>query len=115
MVSNGLCRPFGRWPQIATGQSASSSEPQEPTNKPTSSRVGFRVARFFLVRDSKTGKNVPNEHKMYQNSHQISQMSVKIPNTHKICRHFPSLGPPKFTQFVIFGLKINHLATLVGF
>jgi hypothetical protein len=25
-----------------------------------------RVARFFLVQDTKTGKNVPNEHKMLQ-------------------------------------------------
>jgi hypothetical protein len=25
-----------------------------------------RVARFFLLRDTKTGKNVPHEHKMYQ-------------------------------------------------
>jgi hypothetical protein len=25
-----------------------------------------RVARFFLVHDSKTGKNVPNAHKIYQ-------------------------------------------------
>jgi hypothetical protein len=25
-----------------------------------------RVARFFLVHDTKTGKNAPNEHKMYQ-------------------------------------------------
>jgi hypothetical protein len=25
-----------------------------------------RVARFFLVHDTETGKNVPNEHKMYQ-------------------------------------------------
>jgi hypothetical protein len=27
--------------------------------------VEHRVARFFLVHDTKTGKNVPNEHKMY--------------------------------------------------
>jgi hypothetical protein len=25
-----------------------------------------RVARFFLVHDTKSGTNVPNEHKMYQ-------------------------------------------------
>jgi hypothetical protein len=27
---------------------------------------GDRVSRFFLVHDTKTGKNVPNEYKMYQ-------------------------------------------------
>jgi hypothetical protein len=30
-----------------------------------------------------------------------------------INQHFPFEGPPKFTQIWIFGLKINHLATLV--
>jgi hypothetical protein len=28
--------------------------------------VQSRVARFFLVHDTNAGKNVPNEHKMYQ-------------------------------------------------
>jgi hypothetical protein len=28
-------------------------------------------------------------------------------------QHFPFQGPPKFTQIAIFGLKINHLATLL--
>jgi hypothetical protein len=35
-----------------------------------------------------------------------------IPNFHKIYQHFPILGLQKFTQIGIFGLKINHLATL---
>jgi hypothetical protein len=26
----------------------------------------MRVSRFFLARDTKTRKNVPNEHKIYQ-------------------------------------------------
>jgi hypothetical protein len=30
----------------------------------------------------------------------------------KIYRHLPLKGPPKFTQNGIFGLKLNHLATL---
>jgi hypothetical protein len=29
-------------------------------------------------------------------------------------QHFPFQGPPKFTQIGIFGLKTNHLATLLG-
>jgi hypothetical protein len=33
-----------------------------------------RVARFFLVHDTKPGKNVPNEDKMYQ-------MVIKYPKT----------------------------------
>jgi hypothetical protein len=34
------------------------------------------------------------------------------PNIHKIYQHLPLQDPPKFTQIGIFGLKINHLATL---
>jgi hypothetical protein len=37
-----------------------------------------RVARFFLVPDTKTGKSVPNEHNTYiLNCHKISQISIK--------------------------------------
>jgi hypothetical protein len=68
--------------------------------------VAGRVARFFLLRTYQIGKNIPNEHKLYQNSHKIYQMVIHY-------THFPFQGPPKFTQIAIFGLKINHLATLL--
>jgi hypothetical protein len=29
-------------------------------------RIYIRVARFFLVQNTKTGKNIPNYHKIYQ-------------------------------------------------
>jgi hypothetical protein len=35
-----------------------------------------------------------------------------IPNSHKIYQYFLLQGPPKYTQIEIFGIKINHLATL---
>jgi hypothetical protein len=38
---------------------------------------GGRVARFFLVHDTKTGKKVTNGTQIVPNSHKISQMSVK--------------------------------------
>jgi hypothetical protein len=34
-------------------------------------------------------------------------------NGHKIYQDFPLIDPPKFTQIGIFGLKTNHLATLM--
>jgi hypothetical protein len=46
-----------------------------------------RVARFILVQHTKTGKNIPNNHKIY--------------------RHLPFIDPLKFTQIGIFGLKIH--------
>jgi hypothetical protein len=72
-----------------------------------------RVARFFLVHDTKTGK-------MYQMNTKCTRWSqnfpngrkICIPNGHKILEHFPISGPIKFTQMGIFGLKTNHLATL---
>jgi hypothetical protein len=40
-------------------------------------------------------------------------MAKNIPNGHKIYQDFPFQGPPKFTQIGIFGMKRNHLATLL--
>jgi hypothetical protein len=68
---------------------------------------------YFLVHDTKIGKNVPNEHKMYQRIIKFPQWLQNIANGHKIYQHFSITGPTKFTQIGIFGLKRNHLATLV--
>jgi hypothetical protein len=43
-----------------------------------------RVARFFLVHDTKTGKNVPDEYKMYQMNTKCTKWAQNIPNRHKI-------------------------------
>jgi hypothetical protein len=51
-----------------------------------------RVARFFLVQTYQKRKNLPNDRKIFQ----------MVINYNK-----------KFTQIGIFGLKINHLATLI--
>jgi hypothetical protein len=72
-----------------------------------------RVARFFFVNITQTEKNVPNKHKTYQMVMKYPKCLYNIPNGHKIYQHFPIWGPPKFTQNGIFGLKRNHLATLV--
>jgi hypothetical protein len=45
---------------------------------------------------------------MYQNGCNI------FPNDQRLYQPFPFQCPPKFTQIGILGLKINHLATLVG-
>jgi hypothetical protein len=74
-----------------------------------SSPVSSRVARFFLVQHTKTGKNVPNYHKIYQ-------MSIKYTKWLyvKIDQHIPLQDSPKTTQIWIFGLKVYDLATLVS-
>jgi hypothetical protein len=70
---------------------------------------GKQVCQIFMVQHTKTGKNIPSDNK-------ISQIATKwtenLPNGHKIYQHLPLQDTPKFTQIRIFGLKINHLATL---
>jgi hypothetical protein len=50
-----------------------------------------------------------NNHKVgIPNSRKMLQMAIEYNQ-----RHIPFEGPPKFTQIGIFGLKINHVATLI--
>jgi hypothetical protein len=70
-----------------------------------------------LVQHTKTGKNIPNNHKMATkytkwlqnkpNGYKINQTAIKYTYEHLLLQ-----DPPKFTQIVIFGLTIHHLATL---
>jgi hypothetical protein len=62
----------------------------------------------------KNGKNIPNYRKLNQMAIHCSKFPKNIPNGHKIYQHVPFQGPPKFTQIGIFGMKTNHLATLIG-
>jgi hypothetical protein len=62
------------------------------------------------------GENIPKYTK-------YTNVPLNIPNGHKICipndlklyQYLPLQDPPKCTQIGIFGLKINHLATLLLF
>jgi hypothetical protein len=59
----------------------------------------------------KTGKNVAKRGKIYQMAIIDTKWPENWPNGHKMYQHPTLLGPPKFTQIGIFGLKRNHLAT----
>jgi hypothetical protein len=65
-----------------------------------------RVARFFLVQHTKTGKNIPNNHKIYQLATKYTKWQYNRPNGHKMNQHLALRDPPKFAQIWIFGLKI---------
>jgi hypothetical protein len=64
--------------------------------------------------------NIPKRGKIYQMTIKYTKLSQNIPNCckihipdgHKMYQHHPLPEPPKCTQIGIFGLKINHLATL---
>jgi hypothetical protein len=72
-----------------------------------------RVARFLLVQNTKTRKNIPNYHELYQMSIKYNKtIKWTVKSVLKIDHHLPLQDPPKFTQIWIFGLKTNHLATL---
>jgi hypothetical protein len=67
---------------------------------------------FSLYNIPKRGKctklpqSKPNVNKIYR-------MALNGPNVQKIHQHLPLQDPQKCTQITIFGLKINHLATLL--
>jgi hypothetical protein len=42
-----------------------------------------RVARFFLFQTYQNGKNIPNDHKLYQNAVSYTKWPKYIPNCHK--------------------------------
>jgi hypothetical protein len=61
----------------------------------------------------KNGKNIPKDHKMFQVTVKYTQWQQKRPNCLSLkYQHLPLQDTPEFTQIVIFGLKINHLATM---
>jgi hypothetical protein len=57
-----------------------------------------RVARFFLVQTYQIGKNITNDHKLYQTAINYTKWRYNIPKGHKIYQHLPFKGSPKFTQ-----------------
>jgi hypothetical protein len=79
----------------------------------TTNAVESRVARLILMQCTKTEKNIPNDHKIYQMAVKHTKTPRYRPTGHKMYQHLPVQDPPKFTQIRIFGLKIYHLATLV--
>jgi hypothetical protein len=71
-----------------------------------------RVARSFLVKIYQNREKYTKLSLNYQMAIKYTKWAKSIPNGHKRYQHFPVQGPPKFAQIGIFGLKINHLATL---
>jgi hypothetical protein len=59
------------------------------------------------------GENVPNYHKLCQMSIKYNKRPQNGRSVRKVYQHLQLQDPPKFTQIWIFGLKTNHLATLV--
>jgi hypothetical protein len=69
------------------------------------------VARFFLAQTYQNGKNVPNDHKLYQTA------KIYIPNGRKIfhikyANIFHSHAIQILPKNGIYSLQINHLAIL---
>jgi hypothetical protein len=53
---------------------------------------------FSWSKHTKMGKNITNDHKLYQTAINFTKWPQNIPNGHKIYQHLPFKGPPKFTQ-----------------
>jgi hypothetical protein len=61
------------------------------------------LQHFSWSKHTKTGN-------LYLITANCTKLPRNIPNGRKI--QFPFQGPPKYTQIGIWGMKINHLATL---
>jgi hypothetical protein len=68
--------------------------------------AGSRVARFSSLKHTKTGKNIPNDHKIYKMATKYTKWPYNRPTASK--------EPQQSIQIGIFGLKIYHLAALAG-
>jgi hypothetical protein len=51
-------------------------------------KLRSRVARFVLVQDTQTGKNIPNGHKIYQIAINYFQQQKKRPNVNNYAKIF---------------------------
>jgi hypothetical protein len=63
------------WPPVSVSE-------QKEKQKTRSGET--RVARFFLVNIAQTGKNVPNQQKMYQINTKCTKLTQNVPNGHKM-------------------------------
>jgi hypothetical protein len=71
--------------------------------------VAIKNARFSLVQNTKIGKVYQNDHKIYQMAKIYFKWPYNRPNGYKI-----SVFIARPSKIGIFGLKTNHLATLVS-
>jgi hypothetical protein len=62
----------------------------------------IRVARFLLGATYQSGKNLPNDHKIFEMAVKHTKLSFNVPNGHKIYQHCLYRGRPKCTQTEIF-------------
>jgi hypothetical protein len=101
-----------KWP----GLPDFSSQNLPQLGKYTKLQLNYQMAKLY----TKWPNNIPNGQTIYQMAKQYTKWPNNIPNVRNIFQMaieyanlFPFLGPPKFTQIGIFGLKIYHRATLV--
>jgi hypothetical protein len=57
---------------------------------------------FSFFQKTKTGKNIPNFHELYQMSIEYNNRQNNGPSVNKFCQHLPLQDPPKCTQIWIF-------------
>jgi hypothetical protein len=70
---------------------------------------GAGLPDFFWYNKPKRGIYIPMDYKVYQ---MVTKGLKKRQKGPKIYQHIPLQDTTNFTQIGIFGLKINHLATM---
>jgi hypothetical protein len=74
--------------------------------------IRTRVARFFLVQHTKTGKIYPNYLKLYQMAINFTKWQRKRPNGLKNYKYVPFIARPN-RDFWFENIGMYHLATLI--
>jgi hypothetical protein len=90
--------------------------PKPGKNIPNNNQIYQMTIKYIYQMATKYAKwpqNIPNDHKIHQMTTKYTKWLQNIPNGPKINLHLPLQVPPKFTQIIIFVLKICHLATLL--
>jgi hypothetical protein len=90
------------------------ADSQDPRNQ---LYLALSYQGWLIILDTtyQKGKNIPNDHKMYQMDIKYTKWQSIIPNGHNIYQHFPihSKALLNIPKFGFLSLKIYHLATLL--
>jgi hypothetical protein len=82
------------------------------SNQLSTNAYTHQGCQIFLLQHTKTGKTIPNYHKLYHMAINYIKLMSNRPNGQSIYQYFPFQNSPKFTQIGILGLKTYYLATL---
>jgi hypothetical protein len=122
-VRSGFCQGcWFRWPGFgecwssfdSSRQSVGAEKSRHSTYLAVNNSIRRQGCQIFRGKIYQNGENIPNDHKIYQSAINYTKWQENLPNDYKIYQTHPWQEPTNFSQTGIFGLKTNHLATLLS-